>query len=180
MTAHGYHDSLWGLAFRPAQHLAGFAVRLASHGAGIDDIHIGNFIKANLFEAGIGETAGYGVGFIVVCLAPEGVECCFQVKSAPDLKFGFDRLTLLLQNKVMKVFTVNLKSITEVKEFVRIVNDYAFNVDLISGRYIVDAKSIMGIFSLDLSRPIALEIHSDSADDLIQRLEPFIIQSSVG
>ena len=87
---------------------------------------------------------------------------------------------MLLQNKVMKVFTVNLKSITEVKEFVRIVNDYAFNVDLISGRYIVDAKSIMGIFSLDLSRPIALEIHSDSADDLIQRLEPFIIQSSVG
>jgi len=78
------------------------------------------------------------------------------------------------QNRDMQVFTVSLKSISEVKEFVRIVNDYAYNVDLISGRYIVDAKSIMGIFSLDLARPIVLEIHSDSADDLVSRLEPFI------
>jgi phosphocarrier protein HPr len=78
------------------------------------------------------------------------------------------------QNRDMQVFTVNLKSISEVKEFVRIVNDYVYNVDLISGRYIVDAKSIMGIFSLDLARPIVLEIHSDTAEDLVQRLEPFI------
>jgi phosphotransferase system HPr-like phosphotransfer protein len=70
--------------------------------------------------------------------------------------------------------TIHLKSINEVKEFVRIVNDFNYDVDLISGRYIVDAKSIMGIFSLDLSRPIALEIHSDAADDLVERLKPFV------
>ena len=75
----------------------------------------------------------------------------------------------------MRTLTIHLKSINEVKEFVRIVNDFSYDVDLISGRYIVDAKSIMGIFSLDLARPIALEIHSDKADDLVARLEPFAL-----
>jgi hypothetical protein len=45
----------------------------------------------------------------------------------------------------MRTMTIHLKSINEVKEFVRIVNDFNYDVDLISGRYIVDAKSIMGI-----------------------------------
>lgn len=73
----------------------------------------------------------------------------------------------------MQTFSIYLKSITEVKEFVRIVNDYPFDVDLISGRYTVDGKSIMGIFSLDLALPIAVEIHSDEAQQLIQHLAPF-------
>ena len=68
-----------------------------------------------------------------------------------------------------------LKSITEVKEFVRIVNDYPFDVDLSSGRYTVDAKSIMGIFSLDLALPITVEIQSDEAQSLIQQLTPFLM-----
>ena len=79
------------------------------------------------------------------------------------------------QNKNMHTFMIFLKSINEVKDFVRVVNDFTYDVDLISGRYIVDAKSIMGIFSLDLARPIVVEIHSDSAGDLIERLAPFII-----
>ena len=72
----------------------------------------------------------------------------------------------------MKIY---LKSITEVKEFVRIVNDYPFDVDLSSGRYTVDAKSIMGIFSLDLALPITVEIQSDEAQSLIQQLTPFLM-----
>lgn len=75
----------------------------------------------------------------------------------------------------MRKFTVQLKSINDVKEFVRIVNDFPYDVDLASGRYIVDAKSIMGIFSLDLARPIDVEIHNDDSADLEDRLRPFII-----
>ncbi|MEG1441373.1 MAG: HPr family phosphocarrier protein [Oscillospiraceae bacterium] len=55
----------------------------------------------------------------------------------------------------MKKFTILLSSINDVKNFVNAVTKYEYEVDLISGRYVVDAKSIMGIFSLDLSKPIA-------------------------
>jgi phosphocarrier protein HPr len=75
----------------------------------------------------------------------------------------------------MKKFTVQLKSINDVKDFVRIVNDFPYDVDLASGRYIVDAKSIMGIFSLDLTQPIEVDIHSDNGEDLKLKLKPFII-----
>ncbi|MDW7655546.1 MAG: HPr family phosphocarrier protein [Bacillota bacterium] len=75
----------------------------------------------------------------------------------------------------MYKFQVHLKSINDVKEFVRIVNEFPYDVDLASGRYIVDAKSIMGIFSLDLARPIEVEIHSQNCSDLTERLKPFII-----
>ena len=54
----------------------------------------------------------------------------------------------------MKTFEILLSSINDIKAFVNIVNKYDFDVDLTSGRYVVDAKSIMGIFSLDLSKPI--------------------------
>ncbi len=54
----------------------------------------------------------------------------------------------------MKTFDLLLSSINDVKDFVNIVSKYDFDVDLTSGRYVVDAKSIMGIFSLDLSKPI--------------------------
>ncbi|NLM74600.1 MAG: HPr family phosphocarrier protein [Clostridiaceae bacterium] len=75
----------------------------------------------------------------------------------------------------MKTFNILLKSINDVKDFVNIVNKYDFDVDLTSGRYIVDAKSIMGIFSLDLSKPIKVEVHSDSADDFINEIKSFIV-----
>ncbi|MEA4888763.1 MAG: HPr family phosphocarrier protein [Clostridiaceae bacterium] len=75
----------------------------------------------------------------------------------------------------MRKFTVHLKSINDVKEFVRIVNDFPYDVDLASGRYIVDAKSIMGIFSLDLAKPIDVEIHNNDSADLEERLKPFMI-----
>ena len=64
----------------------------------------------------------------------------------------------------MKKVTVSLASINDVKSFVNIVSKYDFDVDLISGRYVVDAKSIMGIFSLDLSKPIDVEVMTDDCD----------------
>jgi len=75
----------------------------------------------------------------------------------------------------MKNFMVHLKSINDVKEFVRIVNSFDYDVDLVSGRYIVDAKSIMGIFSLDLAKPIEVEVHNQDSEDLFTKLAPFIV-----
>ena len=63
----------------------------------------------------------------------------------------------------MKKMKISLGSIEDVKEFVALTNSYSFDSDLVSGRYAVDAKSIMGIFSLDLSKPIDLNIHADGA-----------------
>ncbi|HBP38897.1 MAG TPA: serine kinase [Clostridiales bacterium] len=75
----------------------------------------------------------------------------------------------------MRNFMVHLKSINDVKEFVRIVNDFPYDVDLVSGRYVVDAKSIMGIFSLDLTKPITVEIQNDDSADLQEKLKHLIV-----
>ncbi|MBE7027936.1 MAG: HPr family phosphocarrier protein [Ruminococcaceae bacterium] len=74
----------------------------------------------------------------------------------------------------MNTFNIMLGSINDVKNFVNIVTKYDFDVDLTSGRYVVDAKSIMGIFSLDLSKPITVDVHNENADKLMEELKPFI------
>jgi phosphocarrier protein HPr len=74
----------------------------------------------------------------------------------------------------MKVFNIALKSINDVKDFVNIVNKYDFDVDLTSGRYVVDAKSIMGIFSLDLSKPIRVQAHTDDCADFYEEVRDFL------
>ena len=74
----------------------------------------------------------------------------------------------------MKSFEILLSSINDIKIFVNIVNKYEFDVDLTSGRYVVDAKSIMGIFSLDLSKPIKVDVHSDDADAFIEEIKAYI------
>ena len=71
---------------------------------------------------------------------------------------------------------VSLQAINDVKEFVNIVMRYDFDIDLVSGRYAVDAKSIMGIFSLDLSKPIELDAHTDDADTFLKDIDKFIIK----
>ena len=77
----------------------------------------------------------------------------------------------------MKTFNLLLSSINDVKDFVNIVSKYDFDVDLTSGRYIVDAKSIMGIFSLDLSKPIALNIHAEGdTTEIMTALQPYIVE----
>lgn len=67
----------------------------------------------------------------------------------------------------MKTVTVNLNSIDKVKSFVKDITKYENDFDLVSGRYVVDAKSIMGIFALDLSKPLKLNIHSQYHADMI-------------
>lgn len=74
----------------------------------------------------------------------------------------------------MKSVTVNLKMAGDVKDFVNIVAKYPYTVDLRSGRYVVDAKSLLGIFSLDLSKPITLEIFDDKCEDLLGELSRFV------
>ena len=75
----------------------------------------------------------------------------------------------------MKNFNIMLHSINDVKTFVNAVNKYDFDVDLTSGRYVVDAKSIMGIFSLDLSKPIKVEVYSEEVGEFMNEMKPFII-----
>lgn len=72
--------------------------------------------------------------------------------------------------------TVFLQAINDVKEFVNIVMKYDFDIDLVSGRYAIDAKSIMGIFSLDLSKPIQLNAHSDDAEAFLKEIDKFIVK----
>ncbi len=74
----------------------------------------------------------------------------------------------------MKKFQVMLNSIDDVKKFVNLVTKYDFDIDLVSGRYIVDAKSIMGIFSLDLANPIEVQIHTEESP-LFDELKPFLV-----
>ena len=61
----------------------------------------------------------------------------------------------------MKTVQISLNSIDKVKSFVNAITQFDYDFDLISGRYVIDAKSIMGIFSLDLSKPIDLAIHAE-------------------
>ena len=74
--------------------------------------------------------------------------------------------------------TILLNTIVDVKDFVNTVARYDFDVDLVSGRYHIDGKSIMGIFSLDLSRPIDLNIHADGdkLDEVLAVLKPYIVE----
>ena len=76
----------------------------------------------------------------------------------------------------MKTIYISLNSIDKVKAFVNEITKFENDFDLVSGRYVIDAKSIMGIFSLDLSKPIELNIHSESnADELLSVLAPYIV-----
>lgn len=75
----------------------------------------------------------------------------------------------------MKSVNVLLGTINDVKEFVNIVTKYDFDVDLVSGRYAVDAKSIMGIFSLDLAKPIKVDVHAQDAGEFLASIQKFIV-----
>ena len=77
---------------------------------------------------------------------------------------------------IMKTVSISLNSIDKVKAFVNDISKYDFDFDLVSGRYVIDAKSIMGIFSLDLSKPIDLNIHAENdVDSILSTLSPYII-----
>lgn len=78
----------------------------------------------------------------------------------------------------MKTVKISLNSIDKVKTFVNEINRFEAEFDLVSGRYVIDAKSIMGIFSLDISKPIDLNIHTDgdNLDEILARLESYIVE----
>lgn len=77
----------------------------------------------------------------------------------------------------MKSISLLLNTTESVKSFVNVISQYDFDMDLRCGRYVVDAKSILGIFSLDLNRPVVLEIPSDSdCSELIQKISQYIYQ----
>ena len=76
----------------------------------------------------------------------------------------------------MKTVMIRLSLVENVNKFVNIVSRYPFDMDLRAGRHVVDAKSILGIFSLDLSKPITLEIYSEDCDKLLEEIKPFIVQ----
>lgn len=78
----------------------------------------------------------------------------------------------------MKTLKISLNSIDKVKTFVNEINQFSGEFDLVSGRYVIDAKSIMGIFSLDISKPIDLNIHADEAEIpvIVEKLAAYIVE----
>ncbi|MDE6189405.1 MAG: HPr family phosphocarrier protein [Clostridia bacterium] len=77
----------------------------------------------------------------------------------------------------MKSITLLLNTTENVKSFVNVISQFDFDMDLRCGRYVVDAKSILGIFSLDLNRPVVLEVHSDEdCEELIKSIDKYIYQ----
>lgn len=76
----------------------------------------------------------------------------------------------------MTALKISLNSIDKVKSFVNTIAQFDAEFDLVSGRYVIDAKSIMGIFSLDLSKPIDLNIHAENdIDTILAVLKPYIV-----
>lgn len=78
--------------------------------------------------------------------------------------------------RVMKTIQISLNSIDKVKSFVNEITKFDVDFDLVSGRYVIDAKSIMGIFSLDLSKPIDLSIHAeDGIEEILEAVKPYMV-----
>ena len=76
----------------------------------------------------------------------------------------------------MKETKIVLRDIQSVREFVGYVIMLEYEVDLVQGRYIVDAKSIMGIFALDILSPITLVAHTEDASEFFAKRDKFIVK----
>ena len=74
----------------------------------------------------------------------------------------------------MKCVTIRLHQTIDLNHFVSIVNRFPYEISMRSGRHVRDAKSVLGILSLDLKQPLLLEIHHDKCDELLEELSPFI------
>ncbi|GHV46922.1 hypothetical protein FACS189499_03320 [Clostridia bacterium] len=73
-----------------------------------------------------------------------------------------------------KQVRIKLATINDLKSFVNIVSGYEVDFDIVSGRYTVDAKSLMGLISLDLSNPLELRIYSNDTDDILSDLADYV------
>lgn len=89
-------------------------------------------------------------------------------------KYGMLWKDLGKEECCLKSVNIKLSLAENVKAFVNVVNRYGYDMDLRAGRHVVDAKSILGIFSLDLSKPITLEIYADDCADLLEEIKPFM------
>ena len=76
----------------------------------------------------------------------------------------------------MKSVSIKLSTVQDIREFVDITARVDEDIDLSSGRYVVDAKSIMGIFSLDLLNPITMTVMADNADEIIAKFDKFVVK----
>ena len=78
-------------------------------------------------------------------------------------------------SNIMTTAKIRINTIEDVKNFVSVVTGVDFDVDIVSGRYAIDAKSIMGIFSLDLSKELELRIHSDNCGEFLDDIKSYIV-----
>ena len=76
----------------------------------------------------------------------------------------------------MQEAMIRLNTVQDIRTFVETVTMTEIEVDLASQRYVVDAKSIMGIYSLDLLNPIKMIVHSDDCPELMEKLARFIVK----
>ena len=76
----------------------------------------------------------------------------------------------------MTTTKIQLVGFADVQTFVNTISKFAYDIDLVSGRYIVDAKSIMGIYSLDLTHPIELRAHTEDAEELFAQIAQYIVK----
>lgn len=74
----------------------------------------------------------------------------------------------------MQAVTISLTQVDQVRRFVNLVAQAPYDVDMVSGRYTVNAKSMLGIYSLDLSKPIQVLMYSDDCEELKKELAEFI------
>ena len=80
------------------------------------------------------------------------------------------------EGTIMKAVNIKLSLAENVKSFVNIANRYPYDIDLRVGRHVVDGKSILGIFSLDLSKELTLNIHSDDCADFLDAIKKYIVK----
>ncbi|MBS7262929.1 MAG: HPr family phosphocarrier protein [Eubacteriales bacterium] len=76
----------------------------------------------------------------------------------------------------MKSVTIKINTTQNVKDLVNTVSMYPYDIDVRSGRYVIDAKSLLGIYSLDLTKPVTLEIYSDDCGELLKELDELIVK----
>ena len=74
----------------------------------------------------------------------------------------------------MTKLQIRMRQVDQVKDFVDLLSKYPYEMDLVSGRYTIDAKSLLGIYSLDLSNPLTLVIYSDSCEELLTQLHALL------
>ena len=75
----------------------------------------------------------------------------------------------------MQSVKIKMNLIADGQKFVQIVGAYPNDIDLRSRRHVVDAKSILGIFSLDWSKPVTMEVYAEECGDLLEQIKPFIV-----